>query len=137
MKKLSSIILTGLLVGASSLAYACGNEGGPAQGGMGMMQGGMGGGGMEMMHHGMMGQPSMVSSNDGGVIVMIGKTLYKYDKNLNLVKQVELPSDMPQMNMMDKQKMNMMGNKDMPMTDKKGCGCSRGMCGQTENKTSQ
>jgi len=89
--------------------------------------------GMMRMHmmHGMMGKASMVSSNDGGVIVMIGKTLYKYDKNLNIVKQVDLPMDMPQMNMMDKKGTSMMNKKG-------GCSCGSGMCGgQTSTQTSQ
>ena len=35
----------------------------------------------------------MVASNDGGVIVMSANKLLKYDKNLNLVKEVELKKD--------------------------------------------
>ena len=38
-----------------------------------------------MMHH----QASMVVTPDGGVIVMKGHKLSKYDKNLNLVKEVK------------------------------------------------
>ena len=38
----------------------------------------------------MMGKSSMVASNDGGVIILKGNKLLKYDKNLNLVKEVEL-----------------------------------------------
>jgi len=54
---------------------------------------GMGKHGM-FMHHGMMGgmmhhQASMVGTPDGGVIVMKGQSLSKYDKNLNLVKEVK------------------------------------------------
>jgi hypothetical protein len=44
--------------------------------------------------HGSMGgmmRAQMLSSSDGGVIVLRGGTLYKYDKDLNLKKQVELP----------------------------------------------
>ena len=32
----------------------------------------------------------MVATSDGGVIVMAGHKLFKYDKDLNLVKEVEL-----------------------------------------------
>jgi len=89
----------------------------PGQG-MGMMQGeGMG------MMHGMMGGKSIVSSNDGGVIVLSGNTLYKYDKNLTLVKSVELPT--PQMGMME--------NKGAMMEKKSGCGCGGGMCGEHQS----
>lgn len=38
----------------------------------------------------MMGKSSMVASNDGGVIVMKGDKLYKYDKSLTLIKTVEV-----------------------------------------------
>ncbi len=39
---------------------------------------------MAMMH------PSLVATNDGGVIVLAGNTLSKYDKDLNEVKEVEI-----------------------------------------------
>ncbi len=61
--------------------------------GDGMMDGGM----MKMMmqmHGRMMRSPTMVSSNDGGVIVLTGNKLYKYDKNLTLVKEAEVKMDM-------------------------------------------
>ncbi len=49
-----------------------------------------------MMGHGMMGMMSkaMVASGDGGVIVQSGNKLLKYDKDLNLVKEAEIPMDM-------------------------------------------
>ena len=73
--------------------------------------------GMGGMHGGMMGEKSIVSSNDGGAIVMAGSKLYKYDKNLNLVKEVELPKPEGAMH-------------DAAMAGKKssGCGCAGG-CG--------
>ena len=48
-----------------------------------------------MMHkmHGMTRSSSMVASNDGGVIVLSGNKLYKYDKNLNLVKEAEIKTE--------------------------------------------
>ncbi len=46
-------------------------------------------GGMIMQMMGAM-QKQMVSTNDGGVIVLTGNKLLKYDKDLNLVKEVEL-----------------------------------------------
>ena len=49
---------------------------------------------MMNMHGMMMRSPTMVVSNDGGVIVLTGSKLYKYDKNLNLVKEAEIKADM-------------------------------------------
>lgn len=46
-------------------------------------------GGMIMQMMGSM-QKQMVATNDGGVIVMAGNKLLKYDKDLNLIKEVEL-----------------------------------------------
>jgi len=56
----------------------------------------------DKMHKGMMGKgmmmpmmmaKQMVASNDGGVIVLAGNKLYKYDKNLTLVKEAEVKVD--------------------------------------------
>jgi hypothetical protein len=62
--------------------------------------------GMKDMH-GMMKHmmpPSMVATNDGGVIVLSGRTLTKYDKDLNVVKEVELQGPkMGGMGMMDRE----------------------------------
>jgi Na+/H+ antiporter NhaB len=38
-------------------------------------------------------EKQMVATKDGGVVVMVGKKLFKYDRNLNLVKEVELNID--------------------------------------------
>jgi hypothetical protein len=52
----------------------------------------------------MMGMMSMmgnlVATNDGGVVVLMGLKLYKYDKNLNLVKEAEIKVDMKNMQRM-------------------------------------
>jgi hypothetical protein len=48
------------------------------------------------MHCGMM-MKKMIATSDGGVIVMAGKKLIKYDKDLNLVKEVEIKMDMEKM----------------------------------------
>jgi len=52
----------------------------------------------------------MVATSDGGVIVTIGNKLYKYDSNLNLQKEVEIPFDMKAMKKMwmEKKEMGMM-----------------------------
>lgn len=57
-----------------------------------MMKGGMMG--MCPMHGMMMGKGGMVATPEGGVIVMAGNKLYKYDKDLNLVKEAEVKMDM-------------------------------------------
>jgi len=65
------------------------------------VKGSMMGGKDKMMHHGMMMkkmmQKEMVATPDGGVIVMAGNKLMKYDKDLNLVKEVEIKVDMEAM----------------------------------------
>ncbi len=57
------------------------------QDGPGMMGGGrmgMKGGPMMSIH------PTLVATSDGGVVVLMGKKLVKYDRDLELVKEVEL-----------------------------------------------
>ena len=57
----------------------------------------------EMMH------PSMVATPDGGVIVLAGPKLAKYDKDLNLVKEVELKPGPKPKGEMGEMMENMMG----------------------------
>ncbi len=52
------------------------------------------------MHGMMMGKSGIVATQDGGVIVMTGNKLYKYDKDLNLVKEAEVKMDMEGMQKM-------------------------------------
>ena len=42
-------------------------------------------------------QKTMVATEDGGVVVMMGDKLVKYDKDLNKVKEVAIPMDVEQM----------------------------------------
>jgi len=73
----------------------------PANQGMMNRQGMMGAQGTMMTHPwpmggGMMGAMmgrAMVATEDGGVVVLSGEQLMKFDKNLNLVKKVELKID--------------------------------------------
>ena len=88
--------------------------------GMGMMgdKGMMGKGMMGMcpMMGGMMKSmmdKSMVLTSDGGVIVLSGNKLTKYDKDLNVVKEVELKADMEGMQKMMSQMM-----EKCPMMDR-------------------
>lgn len=94
MKRIACmVVLTSLVLTASTISFAQGQEqmggqqqmmGQQQQMGQGMGQGMKGG----MMHGMMSGQ--MVAASDGGVIVMMGNKLYKYDKDLNLKKEVEI-----------------------------------------------
>jgi hypothetical protein len=63
--------------------------------GCGMMEKGK----MMGMSHMMMSR-SLVATTDGGVVVMAGNKLQKYDKDLMLVKEVELKIDMEAMKKM-------------------------------------
>ena len=68
---------------------------GQQQSGQAMMGGGMGtmGGRGMMGGHGMKGmmeRPTMIATDDGGVIVLFGGKLAKYDNQLVLVNEVEL-----------------------------------------------
>lgn len=95
MRKLTYLIITVTAVSLSAGSVFADKMKG------GMMEGGKDGKGrekgmMKMMHkmHGMMRSPTMVASNDGGVIVLTGNKLYKYDKNLTLVKEAEIKMEM-------------------------------------------
>ena len=57
--------------------------------------------GMGKMCATMMGKAQMVATDEGGVIVLAGNKLMKYDADLNIVKEVEVK--MPLSPMMDKQ----------------------------------
>jgi hypothetical protein len=59
----------------------------------------------------------LVASNDGGVIVLAGNKLYKYDKNLTLVKEAEVKVDMEGMKKMME---GMKANCPMMKHDEKG-----------------
>lgn len=113
MKKttwMAGILMTGLLTGIS----------GAQKPGMGKGMGGGQMGGMKGMHkmmmsdscpmggmfmHGMM-ERSMAPTQDGGVVVMVGNQLFKYDKNLDLKKSAEVKIDTAKMRaaMMDAMK---------------------------------
>ncbi len=71
-----------------------------------MMQRGMAYG----MHpmSGMMGGSSLAATEDGGALVLMGNKLCKYDKDLNLVKEVEIKIDWEKMNKTMMQYHNMM-----------------------------
>lgn len=61
----------------------------------------------------MMGGKELLATQDGGVVLMIGDKLIKYDASMNLVKEVEIKIDMEAM----KNKMEEM-KKNCPMCSK-------------------
>ncbi len=63
--------------------------------------------GMEKKCSSMMVKAQMVATDEGGVFVLAGNKLMKYDADLNLVKEVEV-----------KMPMSSMGDKQCPMMGK-------------------
>jgi mono/diheme cytochrome c family protein len=97
-----------------------------------MMGGGMMGSGM-MGWDGMMGpmmrSSSLVNISDGGIIALMGNELSKYDKDLNLVKQVEINFNW------DKWQKTMMQHRNMMMQNNRMMGWS-GMMGSMMRSSS-
>lgn len=123
MRKTLSVILAAILVTVfCSLALAeekkesmMGQQGMMGEEGMMMGKGKkMGMGNMcGMMTNCMMMGKSLVATSDGGVIVMMGNKLQKYNKDLVLQKEMEIKIDMEGM---QKMMMQMMGK--CPMQEK-------------------
>ena len=125
MKKSLIAVAVVMIVGTSGLAIAQMQDKGKEMMGdkAGMMdgKGGMMGKGMMGMHGMMMKmmEKSVVATSDGGIVVVSATKLSKYDKDLNLVKEVDLKNDMEDMqkmmsDMMEKCPMmkGMMGGMD-------------------------
>ena len=116
MKKAMILLIIVLIAAGTYVVVAQQNEG-DRMGGMmrgGMMRGGMQGRNMMMsenmgpiMHGG-----SMVATPDGGVIVMMGNELMKYDKDLNLTKKAEIKFDWENWQKMMSQRSEMMGQSE-------------------------
>jgi hypothetical protein len=107
MKKIIAIAFVAVFVIANAVISFAQDSSKTDKPVMGMSKGMMGkakiGHGMMAMcpNHGMMmGKGGMVASQDGGVIVMTGNKLYKYDKDLNLIKEAEVKMDMEGMQKM-------------------------------------
>ena len=64
----------------------------------------------------MMGGKELIATQDGGVVLMMGSKLIKYDAQLNVVKEVEIKIDMEAM-----QKAMEEMKKNCPMCSKKEC----------------
>ena len=107
MKKGIAVITAVIVIGMSGLALAQMNDKGS---GMMMDKGDKGGmmgkGGMMMGMHGMMMKMGemmnkiAVATSDGGIVVIAGDKMTKYDKDLSVVKEVELKSNMEAMQKM-------------------------------------
>ena len=67
---------------------------------------------------------SVISTPDGGVIVVVGNKLVKYDKDLNVVKEAEIKIDMEavRQNMMARMPTNPMTRENMMMNPGKAPG---------------
>ena len=88
MKKTALVLLLAGLALAAPVMAQSDDEGRESRGGERKgMQGGPGGG--------MMMQRQMIATSDGGVVILDGPKLTKYDSGLTLVKSVELPRPTP------------------------------------------
>jgi len=148
MRKITGMVLAGLVAAVfCSSVFAQDKESAmdkdamkPGIMGQGMMGQGMMGQGMidkgKMMEMGKkMMSKSVVATSDGGVVVLIGNKLQKYDKNLELKKEVEIKVDMGSMR---KMKNKMMGGCKMD-TEKTAEGAmeSESVEGSGEQEVSQ
>jgi hypothetical protein len=106
MKKiLAAVVALSLLMSVSAFAEESKNEEMP---GMSMEKAlGMPMPGMGKMCGPMMGKAQMVATDEGGVFVLVGNKLTKYDADLNIVKEAEVKMPMPPM-----------GGKQCPMMGK-------------------
>ncbi len=100
MKKLFSVIVSFLILSGSVPAFAEDMQGMMASdsqqnGDMGYSGGQMRRGGGPMMGKGMGHQASVTALLDGGIVILEGPRLIKYDKDLNFVKEVELKRGKP------------------------------------------
>ena len=80
--------------------------------------------GMGKMGGQMMGKAQMVATDDGGVIVLAGNKLMKYDADLNLVKEAEV-----------KMPMGSMSGKQCPMMGKTGEKSAAPLAEESQEKT--
>ena len=100
MKKNAWVITLMVLLAGASLVYAEEMQGDMTDQGMkgGMMEGGKQGmmktQPMEHMMMKSMMEATVVATSDGGVVVLKGNTLTKYDKKLEVVNEVEVKTDM-------------------------------------------
>ena len=87
MKKIFLVVLMATVM-LGSWGYAQDDMKGMGEGSQQSQSSSMMGGKGKMMG---MQNDSMVATSDGGIVLKQGPRLIKYDKDLNLVKEVELP----------------------------------------------
>lgn len=128
MKK--GLIVSMPLLAACMLAIGLGQAGAMKHPGGGMCPK-MHKGGRECccpMYRGMaksMMKESMIATADGGIVVMVGNKLVKYDKDLNVQKEAEIKMDMDGM-----QKMMTEMRAACPMYKKMSEKCEKGQKGE-------
>lgn len=146
MKKIAWIIMLVVLFAGTSLVFAEGKKegmkgkemvGGGMMKGDKMDKGGKMTGMMEMNHMMMqsMMQKQVVATEDGGIIVVAGNKLTKYDKDLNVVKEVELKMDMEGMQKMMEHMKGMCPMMDKGMMGGMKEGSSKGNTVSESTKT--
>ena len=114
MKRFGLWVCAVFLFATAGAVQAEGEEGGAKEKGPHhMMAGKMGGPGMKAMMMGKMMERDIVATSDGGVVVLVGNKLLKYDKNLDLKAEAEVK--------VDKECLKKM-MRDCPMAPKKGAG---------------
>ena len=114
MKKTIILLAIVTIVGTGSYVVFAQEHMGGMMGGKDMMaQKGMMSGKMMGMPpmSAMMCNSSLVAMNDGGVVVLIGNKLTKYDNNLNVIKEVEVKIDKEYWQNMMQQHQKMMGSQ--------------------------
>ena len=119
MKKSIAVIIGVIVLTVTGLAFAqMPDKGKEMMGdkkemmeGKGGMMGGKGMMGMMKMCQSMMNKPSLVAVGDG-VVVLSGKKLYKYDANLNLVKEADIKVEEIGMMGQGMEKIDMGGDDD-------------------------
>ncbi len=116
MKKvIFAVVVIGLFMTTSVISFAQEQGSMMGKGKKASIKGKTGEGMMDMysmhtMMKMMMGK-TMVAAEDGGVIVLIGNKLVKYDKDLNLVKEVKIKIDMKGMVKLMEEKCSMFKEK--------------------------
>jgi len=112
------IFVMALTMLSKPLLYAYEDEMPRMGGGRGMMNGNKMDGenmmGMHMMMKLMM-EKSVVATSDGGIVVARGNKITKYDKDLNVVKEVEVKMDMAAMGQNMKEMMEQCPMMKAPM----------------------
>jgi hypothetical protein len=110
--------ISALVLVISLSIFAQSNQGdGVGEKGCGMMDSSMA---CQMMKMRMMGPKEAFATSDGGVVVIVGNKMMKYDKDLNFKKEVELKIDSTAMNSMKQMMQQCPGMKSGRGADSSG-----------------